>query len=240
MYSFTSEELYVLAAVLGREFLIGVENQTYESNLSGLKELYKSKFSSLEAGGVFEYRLDGTIIIDRDLRRIIGILNKAERVILISTDLKGKEEHVQYYNYADMYCKMALENYKYHPEITGKFSRESILEEYGVDLSVGPSGSARLSMSSLRRAYELYKSFESIEADNILQQSVPDDEVRLLIRDCLMTNNGFFVFKEYRKTGNRLIISDELIIRTIKDRLLVYEADDQNNVIVNNYRKENC
>ena len=68
---FSSEELYVLASLLGREYLIGVEDKTLENSRSDLKGMFKRNYDDLEARGLFEYRIDGTLLVDREVKNSI-------------------------------------------------------------------------------------------------------------------------------------------------------------------------
>jgi hypothetical protein len=47
MNRFTSEELYVLASLMGREFIIGVEGKTLENYRSDLKGMLMNNYSDL-------------------------------------------------------------------------------------------------------------------------------------------------------------------------------------------------
>jgi len=237
MNLFTSEELYVLASLLGREFIIGVEDRTLENNRSDLKGMFRRNFTDLESRGVFEYRLDGTLLIDRDVRKIIKILNKADNVFVVATDINGKREKVNYLSYSSQFCKLIDMGSRYSMEMVSEFSYRSILDSYGIVLPASPIKKISIPLGDYKEMDELYNSFSKNEADKYLSGIVQDMEAESLIRECMVTKSGSFVMKEYCKVDSHLVAKNDLILRFVGDYILYFSIDDGETVIVSIFKK---
>ena len=237
MNLFTSEEIYVLASLLGREFIIGVEDRTLENNRSDLKGMFRRNYTDLESRGVFEYRLDGTLLIDRDVRKVIKILNKADNVFVVATDINGKHEKVNYLSYSSQFCKLVDMGSRYSMEIVNEFSFQSILDLFDVVLPASPVKKVSIPLGDYKEMDNLYNSFSTNEADKYLAGIVQDLEAESLIRECLVTKSGSFVMKEYRKADSHLVAKNNLILRFVGDYILNFSIDDGENVIISCFKK---
>lgn len=238
MNLFTSEELYVMASLLGKEFIIGVEGSTLENNISDLKGMFKKNYSELEAKGVFEYRIDGTLLVDRDVGKMINVLNKADNVFVVVADCNGKKEKANYLSYGELYCKLTEQGTQYLTEILDGFSYGSILEHYGISIPAAPVKKIDIGLNDFTAADSLYKSFNTEEADAYLSNLLEDPETEKLIRECLLNKNKAFVMKEYRRLGCRLVNVNELILKFTADHLLRFDINGADTVTVSIYRKE--
>lgn len=239
MNLFTSEELYVLAALMGRDFIIGVEGKTLETNRSNLKELYKDCFFNLEARGVFEYKIDGTLLVDREVKSIIKVLNKADGVTVVYTDINGILEKTSFLKYADEYCRLIDRGTSYEAESINYYDIGSLLNAYGIKFSSDSQFKCTLPISSLVEIGELYNSFNQNEADCLLSELVPDKETMNLIRPCLLMKNRFFVLKEYKRIGNHMVVTENLLLRFAEDYILKFVINDGINVDILICQKEN-
>ena len=238
MNLFTSEELYVLASLLGRDFIIGVEEKTYENNSSDLKGLFQKNYSALEARGVFEYRIDGTLLVDHDVKNAVKILNKADCVFVVVTNIRGSREKINFLKYGELYCRLTEKGSAYSLEVMEEFNYGSILDSFGIRLSGVPLKELCIPMTSLKEINDLYNSFSQSDADRMLAELIQDPGTEDLIRECLLRKNGSFVMKEYRRIRNTLSNNNSLILRITDDFILDFSVNDGINVMVRIYRKE--
>ena len=236
---FSSEELYVLASLLGREYLIGVEDKTLENSRSDLKGMFKRNYDDLEARGLFEYRIDGTLLVDREVKNSIKVLNKAETVYVIATDIRGKKEKVTFLQYRNSFCKIADNGRTYSSESTDTFDEKTIMDSFNIKYSNEPISVCSIPLNSLKEICELYSSFNETEAEELLSESVLDTDAKELIHRCLISKNYSFVMKGYRKNGNHLVNVNNLFLRFCNEYILSFSIKNNDNVIVNIYRKEN-
>lgn len=239
MNLFTSEELYVIASLLGKEFIIGVEGETLENNLSDLNSLFDRNFAGLESRGVFEYRIDGTLLIDREVNDLINILNKADDIFVVATDQTGKKEQVDYMRYGDLYCKLVDQGKSYLTEVLDGFSYKSILDSYGISLPDNPVKDVSFLLNDLKKLDDLYNSFNVKDADEYLSNLLSDTAAEGLVRECMLKKSNVFVLKEYRRIGCRLVNVDRLILRFVDDYILKFYISGVDTVTVSVYRKEN-
>ena len=235
MNLFTSEEIYVLSSLLGRDYVIGVEGNTLENNRSDLNTMFKKNFSELEYKGVFEYRIDGTLFIDRDVKKMVKVLNKADDIFVVVTDLSGKRKRVNFLCYGDIYCKLIDLGSRYMTEMMDSFSYESILDSYGISIPDNHVKDVSLSLSDLKTIDDLYKSFNVTEGDEHLSNLLSDTETENLIRDCLFKKSNAFVLKEYRRIGARLVNVNELILKFVNDHILRFYISGADTVNVRVY-----
>ena len=238
MNLFTSEEIYVLASLLGREFIVGIEGRTLENNRSDLLGMFRKNYSDLESRGVFEYRMDGTLLIDHDVRRIIKVLNRADSVFVVSTDIKGKREKITYLSYDNQFCKLIDLDSKYSMEMINEFSFLSILDSFGVVIPSASVKTISIPLVDYKEIDSLYNSFNRNEADKYLTRLVSDLEAERMIRECLVSKSGSFVLKEYSKADSHLVPKNDLFLRVTSDHILRFSIDDGETVIVNIYKKE--
>ena len=239
MNLFTSEELYVIASLLGKEFIIGVEGETFENNLSDLNSLFDRNFTGLESRGVFEYKIDGTLLIDREVNDMIKVLNKADDIFVVATDYAGKKERVDYLRYGELNCKLVDQGNRYLTEIVDGFSNKSILDSYGISLPESPVKNVSILLNDLKTLDGLYNSFNVKEADEYLSKLLSDTAIEELIRECVLKKSNVFVLKEYRRIGHRLVNVDKLILRFVKDYILKFCISGVDMVTVSIYRKGN-
>ena len=233
MNLFTSEEIYVLASLLGREFIVGVEDRTFEKNRSDLKGMFRRNYSDLESRGVFEYRMDGTLLIDHDVRNAIKVMNKADNAFVVATDVNGKHEKVNYLSYGNQFCKLEDLNSRYSLGMIDSFSYQSILDSYGIVLPSSLIKKISLPLANLIEINDMYNSFNTTEADKRLLDAIQDDEIVGLIRESFLKKSGMFVMKQYKKADCHLVMNNNLILRFVDDYILNFSIDDGETVIVN-------
>lgn len=238
MNLFTSEELYVLAALLGKEFIIGVEGATLEDNRSDLDSMFERYFSGLKSKGVFEYEIDGTLSIDHEVVDLVNVLNKAEEVFVVASDFQGKKERTKYMRYGDLYYKLSDKDALYSTNVLNGFSYDSILESYGICIPNGQLKKISIFLNDLKSVDELYKTFNNDEADDYLSNLLHDTEVETLIRKCLIKKADAFIIKEYKRFGSHLTNVNELILRFVDDYVLKFSINGLDSIIVSIYRKE--
>lgn len=240
MNLFTSEELYVIASLLGKEFIIGVEGETLNDNLSDLNSLFDRNFTGLESKGVFEYRIDGTLLIDCEVYDVINVLNKADDIFVVATDHAGKKEKVDYLRYGDLYCKLVDQGKSYLTEVIDGFSYKSIIDSYGISLPDSPIKNVSFLLNDLKKMDDLYNSFNVEEANEYLSNLLSDNAMEELVRECFIKKSNAFILKEYRRIGCRLVNVDKLILRFVKDYILKFYISGVDTVTVSVYRKENA
>lgn len=233
MNLFTSEEIYVLASLLGREFIVGVEDRTFEKNRSDLKGMFRRNYSDLESRGVFEYRMDGSLLIDHDVRNAIKVMNKADNVFVVATDVNGKHEKVNYLSYGNQFCKLEDLNSRYSLGMIDSFSYQSILDSYGIVLPSSLIKKISLPLADLIEINDMYNSFNTTEADKRLLDVIQDDEIVGLIRESFLKKSGMFVMKQYNKADCHLVMNNNLILRFVDGYILNFSIDDGETVIVN-------
>lgn len=238
MNRFTSEELYVLASLMGREFIIGVEGKTLENNRSDLKGMLMNNYSDLEVRGLLEYRIDGTLLVDPEIRKIVKILNKADDVFVVSTDINGVHEKVNYLKYGNEYCKLIDKGSSYMVEIVDEFDSNSLLGLYDIKFSGEPVKHFNIPISSLTELSDMYNSFDGSEADAMLSELIHEPETEQLMRECLSQKNNSFVMKEYKRSEKHMVNVSNYILRFIKDNMLSFSICDSDTVIMSIYRKE--
>ena len=239
MSHFTSEELYVLASLMGLEFIIGVEDRTLENNRSGLEGLFRKNYQELEERGVFEYKIDGTLLVERNVRKSINVLNKSDQVIVVITDIDGSREKTNYLKYGSDYCKLVDKGTSYNLEIVDEFDVDSILSRYRISISDNQIKNLNLSVDSLKEISNLYNSFDENEAEILLSELIQEDGVKAVIRECLTKKDGSFVLKEYKRNGNHMINTENLILRFTDQYILSFSVSDGKTVDVSIYQKEN-
>lgn len=238
MNRFTSEELYVLASLMGREFIIGVEGKTLEDNMSDLKGMLMKNYSDLEARGLLEYRIDGTLLVDPEIRKIVKILNKADSVFVVSTDMHGAREKVNYLRYGNEYCKLIDKGTSYSAAVVDEFDSNSLLVLYGIQLSGEPLKKYSVPISFLTELSDMYNSFNGSEADAMLTEIINEPETEKMMHECLSHKNNSFVMKEYKRSGKHMVNVGNYILRYINDFVLSFSICDGDTVIMSIYRKE--
>lgn len=238
MNTFTSEEMYVLAALMGRSFLIGVEGRSFENGNSDLEAMFRKNFSKLEQRGVFEYRINGTLFIDPELRTSFRVLNKAESVFVVVTDIRGYSEKVNFLQYKDYFCRLTEKSTTYTVESTEPFNQENILKSYLISLGSEKIKEIELPIDLLRQLSELYDSFDKAEADRLLSGTVQDTEIQTLISKCLLQKNGSFVMKEYKRIGSHLVNVNSMIMRFVDDYIIDFLGCGDSDVKLRIYQKE--
>ena len=238
MSRFTSEELYVLASLMGLEFIIGVEDRTLENNRSGLEGLFRKNYQELEERGVFEYKIDGTLLVERDVRKSINVLNKSDQVLVVITDINGIREKINYLKYGNDYCKLTDKGSSYNLEIIDKFDIDSILSLYSIRVSDNQIKNLSLPVDSLKEISNLYNSFDENEAELMLSELIQDDGIKNDIRECLTKKNESFVLKEYKRIGNHMVNTENLILRFTDQYILSFSVADGKTVDVSIYQKE--
>lgn len=239
MITFSSEELYVLASLMGREYIIGVEGETLMKNAFDLQGLFTKYYSELEERGLFEYRMDGTLLLEHDIKKMIMTLNKADCVFVISTDINGYYEKVNYLSYKKECCRITDKGSIYSLEVLDSFDCDSIKNIYGVAFSGNPAKKFSIPLSSFKYICELFNSFNESEAVRLLSELLHDSENEYLLNHCLTTKKNMFVMKEYKRTGNRMVNINNLILRFIDGYILSFSICDGDTVLVNAYKKEN-
>ena len=238
MRLFTSEELYVVSALLGAEFIVGVEGSTFENNRSDLKGMFQRNYSDLDNRGIIEYKIDGTLIVEREVRELVRVLNKADDVFVVITDCNGTTERVNYLSYEGSYCRLTVRGSQYLTEIIEGFSYESILDLYNISIPEKPIKEIRISLNDYKEIDSQYKSFNKEEADKYLSNVLRDAEAERLIRECMIRQNMYFILKEYRRVGGSLASSDDLILRFLDKEILKFSLSGSDTVVVRVYRKE--
>ena len=241
MNLFTSDELYVLASLLGKEFIIGIEGRTLEENRARLPEMFEENFKSLESKGVFEYKIDGTLLIDREVRDSVARLNDADTVYLIATDRNGKKENVIYLGNKGSFCKLISEASRYALEMVDTVSYERILSDYGVVIPDSPSKCAEILLEDFKRLDRLYDSFNSKEADEFLMSVIDDADTAGLLRECLTKRNGFLVLKRFDRVDSHLVNNRDtlLMLRYINGRMIAFSVEGINTVKINIFEENN-
>ena len=239
MNLFTSEELYVLASLMGLEFIIGVEDRTLESNRSSLDDLFKKYCKELEDRGVIEYKIDGTLLVERNIRKSINVLNKSDHAIVVVTDINGNREKANYLKYGSDYCKLTDKGTSYDLEIIKGFDINSILSRFNISLSGDCVKTLNLSIGSLKEISDLYNAFDQMEAERKLSELIQDISVKAVISECLIKKTKFFVLKEYKRSGNHMVNTDNLIMRFADQYMLSFSVGEGNTVKVSIYQKEN-
>lgn len=235
MSVFSSAELYVLAALLGREFIFGVEGKTLEDNRSDLKDLYLKNFDHLQTRGLLEYRIDGTLLVDRESKENVKLLNEAENIILVETDLNNRFEKAHYFSLNDAFCKLTEEGLSYSLNRIDSFNEETLLDHYGININVDPVYSFSLPIITVKEVSDLYSSFAQTEGDNVLENVIEDPIVRNLIRGSLINKGNSFVMKKYKKVGRHIVNTDNLIMRFSNNYALRFSVNDGDTVIISIY-----
>ena len=235
MNTFTSEELYVLAALTRREFLIGVEGNTLEDNMADLRGLFKRNYAELEARGLVEYRMDGTLLLNREVRDSIRVLNKADSVVVVVANINGNRVKTHYLSYGNKVCRLTEDGPKYSLEIITDYDKESVLESCGIDLESSPVTELSIPLDTLNQLNESFSSFDEGEGSRILSGLTQDSRISSLMRDCMLKKNHSFVMKEYKKIGHHIVNTDNLILRFIGNNTIRFSVSDGTNVNVSIY-----
>lgn len=238
MRLFTSEELYVISSLLGAEFIVGVEGKTFENNRSDLKGMFQRNYSDLDNRGIIEYKIDGTLLVEREVRELVRVLNKADDVFVVITDRNGSTERVNYLSYEGSYCRLTVRGSQYLTEIMEGFSYGSILNSYNISIPEKPIKEIRISLNDYKEIDSQYKSFNKEEADEHLSNILQDAEAERLIRECMLRQNMFFILKEYRRIGGSLVSVDNLVLRFLDNYILKFCLIGTETIVVRVYRKE--
>ena len=236
MRFFSSKELYVLASLLGMEFLIGVEGNTFENNRAELRTLFRESYSQLEAKGIVDYKIDGTLYIDRDVRDIVELLNMADTVYLVATDHSGKLEKDNYLCRNNICCCLSETRSGYSVRKIDSIDTAVVLKEHNISWSKNTLAKMDVLLDDIRKLDGMYKSFNGMEADDYLAELVVDNDIRDLIRDCLIKKNDVFVMKKFVRKGSLLEMKEELILRFVKDCILSFSLIDIETVSITIYK----
>ena len=236
MRFFSSKELYVLASLLGMDFLVGVEGSTYDSNRSGLKNLFEENYSVLESKGIIDYKIDGILYIDRDVRESIELLNMADIVYLVATDRTGKLVKDNYFRRKDICCCLSETQSGYSVEKLDDINTDLIIQRYGIKMRRDAFFTTEISLEDMKRIDELYRTFNGIEADMYLSDLIAEDKIRVLIRECLMLKNKVFVLKKYEKQGSLLELKEQQILRFVQNFILSFSLKGLDTISITVYK----
>ena len=239
MRSYSSSELYVLAALLGARFIIGVEKDTYDMNLGSLNDLFLQSYSSLESKGIIEYKLDGTLFMNHETLTSVRLLYQAEKVLQLTTNIHGEVERIDYLLNEEGCCYLKRELSGYSVDSVNEKSYESILMEYGINLTHDAYKQIDIDLNTLKYIADAYKSFNAKEADEYIISMTDDEELRNLIRQCISDKAKYFVLKEYSRKNECFIKERELFAKCVEDRILVFSLKDTSIVNIRIYKKEN-
>ena len=109
---------------------------------------------------------------------------------------------------------------------------------YSIRVSDNQIKNLSLPVDSLKEISNLYNSFDENEAELMLSELIQDDGIKNDIRECLTKKNESFVLKEYKRIGNHMVNTENLILRFTDQYILSFSVADGKTVDVSIYQKE--
>lgn len=92
----TATELFVLAAFLGYDAVVGVSGKPFGNRRKHPEKIIDSTKSALEKRGLIRYELDGTLNISKYLKKGISAICNAENIVTVCSNAENGKRQEKY------------------------------------------------------------------------------------------------------------------------------------------------
>ena len=231
----TSKDIYVLASLLKKEFVVGVEGLTLVQEIPFQREGIHFVVKSLEDRGLIKYELNGVLMVDPKIRYVMNMISDPAKVSMIRERGKKRKKQVEYRFYDKSGTVMLTRDpiagcYEIKvdkpssPEQT-KEALESAFYE-GKELICGET----ILLEELMLVKDYIKEFREASGREYLKNTVKNEISLDIIMEVLRGRGESVVVRNYERRGYRLELKDSLILVKTQDHTVKLMCE--NNVAV--------
>ena len=213
VYKFTlsEKEIYVLASLMGKEFVTGITGRTENENRLIPKEEIRAIVNSLEKREWIRYDFNGVVAIASHIRYPLEILANPKSLLLISCP-DDPDHGSDVYRFFSDSCSVESRYHAGTDRYEISVEKPISVEDYYSALlmcykMVAPSRrSARIPASALLQVKELLRDNKEKAAREHIRQIIEDEDDADKLIKVIQGRYTPVIVKEYRRVGYRLVL----------------------------------
>ena len=228
----SSEEILIIAAMLGYESIFGVEDDVFSIAGFDMQSLVRRYVCQLERKKLLQYDLDGILYIVPELRQSIACLCNADTVGVFSTNLKsGKKTSVYIMEKEGRVASLEhFSDENYVIRLTDTIPPEEIIPREMLS-SQHCEISEMMLFEEAEYVHRQIEAFNRGGAEACVQKHVKNDNTAKLIVKILTGNCGYMSVQIYRKGAVLYDAVCNTLLVSI-DNCTVSLSVDENNVLL--------
>lgn len=223
----SSNEILILAALLGYESVFGIEEKVFSDENTDLKTLIHQHIQKLEQDKLIRYDLDGTLYIVSALRQAVDCICTADTVGLFSTNLKSGKKASVYIMEKESFVTtlMDWDHELYQIHLSDSIPLQDILPQE-ILTSKQCQMKEMMLFEEAERVHSLIESFNYDDAENQLKKHIQDDTASGLIAKILTGNCGYASIQIHKKGPKLYNSAYNSLLVTVDDSTISLRSDE--------------
>ena len=213
----TSKDLYVLASLLKKEFIVGVEGLTLVQEIPFQREGISFVVRSLEERGLIKYDLNGILKVDPTIRYVIDMISDPKKVGMLH-ERGGQEKKQVEYRFYDREGTVSLVRDPqagcYEISVGEAVSPEEDIKSLSESYTGGRALAFKenILLEELMLVKDYIKEFREVDGREYLKRTVHNGASLDVIMDILRGRGETIVVRQYDRKGYRLELEGIFIL----------------------------